>query len=265
MPSFEDALKTEERWALTDFIASLGGSETPNYATLVVASPVEEEIDVTKTAISLFDKAPAARFPVVGQVMEPGREFHPPVTSVVVRAIYDQRKIAFEVSWDDTHADTTGKNAPDLQVPPAEEEAEAAPAEAAPAAGGGDFWGESAAPAPSPSAAPAGSGDFWGEGAGEAPAAAPAGSEFSDAVAVQLPATIPPGAQKPYFLFGDASNPVDLWFAGPLGQGEPGAPARGPRERQHHPLEGTEVEGTAKYENGSGRRSSCATSARPRA
>jgi hypothetical protein len=43
-------------------------------------------------------------------------------------------------------------------------------------------------------------------------AAAAAASEFSDAVAIQIPAQVPTGALKPYFIFGDAQNPVDLWF-----------------------------------------------------
>ena len=43
-----------------------------------------------------------------------------------------------------------------------------------------------------------------------APAAPP--SEFSDAVAIQIPTQVPTGARKPYFIFGDAQNSVDLWF-----------------------------------------------------
>ena len=44
----------------------------------------------------------------------------------------------------------------------------------------------------------------------QAPAAAP--SEFSDAVAIQIPSQAPTDARKPYFIFGDVQNPVDLWF-----------------------------------------------------
>ena len=44
--------------------------------------------------------------------------------------------------------------------------------------------------------------------------AAPAGqpSEFSDAVSIQIPTQAPTGARKPYFIFGDGQNSVDLWF-----------------------------------------------------
>ncbi|MBF0368438.1 MAG: c-type cytochrome [Magnetococcales bacterium] len=35
---------------------------------------------------------------------------------------------------------------------------------------------------------------------------------FEDAIAVQLPITIPEGMEKPYFGMGDPSNPVNLWM-----------------------------------------------------
>ena len=44
------------------------------------------------------------------------------------------------------------------------------------------------------------------------PAPRRAPSEFSDAVAIQIPLQVPAGARKPYFIFGDPQNPVDLWF-----------------------------------------------------
>ena len=77
--------------------------------------------------------------------------------------------------------------------------------ESAPAgAEGGDVWGGEEAPAADAAAA-----DPFAE---EADTGAAPASEFSDAVAIQLPAQLPSGARKPYFLFGDAQNPVDLWF-----------------------------------------------------
>ena len=79
MPSFLDALKPEQRWAITDFIVSLSGSDGPGYANLVVAKHVQDPIDLAKGAAS-FASAPVARFPIIGQIMEPGRAFHPPAT-----------------------------------------------------------------------------------------------------------------------------------------------------------------------------------------
>jgi mono/diheme cytochrome c family protein len=209
MPSYFDSLDEAGRWALTDYVYSLGDGDAPGYATLVVATPLDDEIDLARGE-ETFAAAARARLPVVGQIMQPGRAFAPSATAVEVKAVYDQRRIAFLVRWHDIRADTQAHNAPTLAVPLADEEL--APAEGAetdiwgqaaePTGSSDDFWGEAEAPA-------AAADDIWGE-----PATTPAqaGAEFSDAVAIQLPAQAPTGVAKPYFLFGDAERPVDLWF-----------------------------------------------------
>ena len=131
MPSFADALKPEQRWAITDFIASLSGTNGPGYTNLVVAKHVAGSDRSAKGAAS-FASAPVARFPIIGQIMEPGRAFHPPATSVTVQAIYDAESIALLVRWHDMSAEKTGKNGPSLPVPPEEEESEGGAAAAAP-------------------------------------------------------------------------------------------------------------------------------------
>lgn len=205
MPSFLDALTPEQRWAITDYIVSLS-DERPRYANLVVARRVEEPIDLAN-GIASFESAPAARFPIIGQIMEPGRSFHPPATSVVVQAIYDAESIAILVRWHDMSAQTTGRNGPSLPVPLEEEEESQGPV---------SVWGEAeveaaAGRAQEPAGAQEAGADIWGEAeAGPAQGVPP--SEFSDAVAVQIPSQVPTGARKPYFIFGDAQNPVDLWF-----------------------------------------------------
>jgi mono/diheme cytochrome c family protein len=196
MPSFVDGVTTEQRWAITDFIVSLSGSDGPGYTNLVVAKYVQDPIDLARGTAS-FESAPAARFPIVGQIMEPGRTFHPPTTSVTVQAIYDAESIALLVRWHDMSAEKAGTNGPSLPVPPEEEES---------APGGAQQTGES--PFGDAELAPAEEQDPFAEAA--APAA-PA-SEFSDAVAIQVPSQVPTGARKPYFIFGDAQSSVDLWF-----------------------------------------------------
>ena len=206
MPSFIDALKPEQRWAITDYIVSLSGSDGPGYTKLVIAKHVQDPIDLAKGAAN-FASAPVARFPIIGQIMEPGRAFHPPATSVTVQAIYDADSIALLVRWHDMSAQKTGKNGPSLPVPPEEEEEPAAAAAARrrrrprePLWRGGSRARAGRQP---------GAEDPFAE-----QEAAPAGqpSEFSDAVAIQVPSQVPTGARKPYFIFGDAQNSVDLWF-----------------------------------------------------
>ena len=204
MPSFLDALTPEQRWAITDFIVSLSGSSGPSYSNLVVVRHVEDPIDLAKGTAS-FASAPPARFPIVGQITEPTREFHPPATSVTVQAIYDAESVAFLVRWHDMSAEKAGKNGPSLPVPREEEEEPATGAPAPAGAPAQNPFGE-AAVAPAPTRQPAAN-PFAEEAA---PAAPP--SEFSDAVAIQIPSQVPTGARKPYFIFGDGQNSVDLWF-----------------------------------------------------
>ena len=209
MPSFVDALSVEQRWDLAAYVWSLPPRDTPNYATVVVAKKVQRPLDLDHAA-ELFTDAETAFLPVIGQVIQPGREFHPPLNGVRVRAVYNDSDIAVELRWNDRHADKTGTNAPNLPVPATEDAGEPAGAKPAAAADEGDVWGGAeAAPAAAPKAE--GGKDVWGEEEGAAAPAA-AGSEFADAVAIQLPIEPPTTIRKPYVLFGDKDFPVNLWF-----------------------------------------------------
>ena len=209
MPSFLEALTPEQRWAITDFIVSLSGSDGPAYTNLVVAKHVEDSIDLAKGAAS-FAALPVARFPIVGQIMEPTREFHPPATSVTVQAMYDADSIAVLVRWHDMSAQNTGKNGPSLPVPlDEEEEAAGAPAGGS---GGASADGSKGSAFGEAEVAPTPAGQAQNPFAEAEAAPAAESSEFSDAVSVQIPSQVPTGARKPYFIFGDAQNSVDLWF-----------------------------------------------------
>jgi mono/diheme cytochrome c family protein len=222
MPSFLDALPADQRWAIIDFIGSLSPSETPNYTNLVVAKHVSEPIDVAKGAAS-FASAPIARFPIVGQIMEPGRAFHPSASSVTVQAIYDADSIALLVRWHDMRADKEGKNGLTLTVPPEEEEGEPAAATPAQADQPADPFAEQAAPTVGP-------------------------SEFSDAVAVQIPSQPPTGARKPYFIFGDTQSSVDLWFFDLAGSAPAQFTGRGSGDIK--PSDAKDLTGAANYDQG---------------
>src|SRR5262249_28709184 len=147
-----DALTVDQRWDLANFVYSLSPSDAPSYATLLIASKTAEQIELGDTD-KLFEKAEPGYFPLIGQIIQPGREFHPPATGIRVRAVYNEDYIAFELVWDDMRADTSGKNAPDIAVPAAEDEGEKQEAAKPAAASGG--WGdeEQTAPAAKPAAA----------------------------------------------------------------------------------------------------------------
>jgi mono/diheme cytochrome c family protein len=265
MASFDASLSEEQRWLIADWmVAHAPEGQAPDvapYESLLTAVPVDSleglpgDPAVTE---ELFADAPAALFPVVGQVMQPGRQFHPSAVAVETQAIYDRERIAFRVTWHDMAAETSGHNAPDLETPPyleVQKVLEAATGSEVGAAAqepeqegsgtGGDIWGEDVAGGSGEGGESTGAGgSIWGDqvadedqGAGaeeteEAPsggsiwdepattaaffaggaAGDPDRREFSDAVAIQLPSTLPTGIVRPYFLLGDDTNPVDLWF-----------------------------------------------------
>ena len=227
MPAFGDALQPEQRWAIADYVDALSGSgEGPHYTNLVVVKHVQDQIDLAKGAAN-FVSARVARFPIIGQITEPVRDFHPPTTSVMVQAVYDADSIALLVRWHDIRADKEGKNGPSLPVPPEEEEETetAAPGQAAQAPTPENPFAEAAA----------------------APAVAPP-SEFSDAVAIQIPSQAPAGARKPYFIFGDAQNSVDLWFFD-LSRPQP-LQFTGRGSKDIAPNDSGDVTGVANYDQG---------------
>lgn len=223
MAGFAEGLTQEQRWQIVDWIVAQaeGRTEAP-YTNLLKAVGTTADLSFgqgLETVRQAFDEAPPALFPIIGQIMEPGRAFHPSVVAVEVRSVYDGDEIAFLVTWHDMKAEVSGHNGPDLEVPLDEETTglpEVAQAEAAQAVET-DIWGNPVGgaaelePQPEQPAAPV---DPWAQDAGAAAAAAAAvpESEFSDAVAIQLPIELREGVAKPYFLLGDPQYPVHLWF-----------------------------------------------------
>jgi mono/diheme cytochrome c family protein len=231
MAGFQSALTDEQRWQLVDFIQSLAGGELePGYDNVLLAHAVEGELDLARGR-ELFAEAPAARFPLFGQVVQPGRSFQPSVLDVEARAVFNDDEVAVLVTWSDIRAERTGNNGPDFELPAEEELPGLGAAAAAPTGDAADPFADEETPAADPFAeeeqAPAASdpfadeaaapatgaaGDPWGDDDGGEEAAAAPESEFSDAVAVQFPRVSSTGVRRPYFIFGDELEPVELWF-----------------------------------------------------
>ena len=219
MAGFESALTAEQRWRLVDFITSIsGGAEVAPYANVLDARVVDGELDLARGE-ELFADAPTALFPLIGQVMEPGRDFHPAVIAVEARAVYNADEVAFMLSWHDLQADTGATNAPDLVVP-REDEGDPRPdrAGAAPTTGSDDPFADETVDDPfadeeavDPFADDATADPFAESAEDEAPAGIGA-ADYSDAVAIQFPRSLPEGVRRPYFVFGDAQYPVELWY-----------------------------------------------------
>jgi len=274
MPSYADSLEVEDRQHLVNYVYSLGDGDDPNYGTLITAVYSEEAIDLqdAETLDALFENAPMTRFPLVGQITEPGRNFYPSVTSIEARAVYNRDEIAFRVSWHDLRADNAGRNSPSLEVPMWNEDNGIGGDDGGDGDGGffgveeasgddGGFFGvEEAAPEDDSGffgveTVDESADDFFGGGGDDdffgGGDAGSDGAEFSDAVALQFPASLAPEDKpqlKPYFLFGDSQNPVDLWFVN-LTYGVADT-FRGRGSEQVEPTEADIVEAVTSYDQG---------------
>jgi DMSO reductase family type II enzyme heme b subunit len=100
MPAFLDSVeKPEDIWHLTNYILSLG-PESPRYATLLTARAVREAIPADPAA-ALWSTVDPQNIPLMGQVIVDPRNFNPSIDLVAVRAAYNDREIAFHLTWDD--------------------------------------------------------------------------------------------------------------------------------------------------------------------
>lgn len=115
MPSFLGSIKEEDRWKVADYVWSLSDGDDPGYASMVraMAAPRLEPAGLRAE----LEKAPRARFPVVGQVIEGARSFQPSANAVEVRAAYDSVNVALLVSWHDMSAERAGANTPAALAP----------------------------------------------------------------------------------------------------------------------------------------------------
>jgi DMSO reductase family type II enzyme heme b subunit len=123
MPAFLDSVeKPEDIWHLTNFILSLGPESAP-HASLVSVTSVSDAIP-DDPAAEFWTKVAASHIPLMGQVIVDPRNFNPVIDLVTVRAAYNDKEIAFHLTWDDpgeTRTDEANKlftDAISLQFPP---------------------------------------------------------------------------------------------------------------------------------------------------
>jgi DMSO reductase family type II enzyme heme b subunit len=122
MPAFIDSVeKPEDIWHLTNFIVSLG-PDGPRPATLLTVTSVTDAIPDDPNA-EFWSKRPPQNVLLMGQVIVDPRNFNPSVDLVSLRAVYNDKEIAFHLTWDDPNQSTPdGKDvfadAVSLQFPP---------------------------------------------------------------------------------------------------------------------------------------------------
>lgn len=172
MPSFVKALNQRDRWYLANYIKSLQHDLTDHQ----VLKPlrVDGSLPAAPDAAA-WAGAEAMDVRLAGQVVVAPRWQNPSIELVTIRALYNDKEIAFLVQWDDPFQDVTHKTDNEFNTK------------------------EIAKP---------GAFSSYIEANGMVPRKL---EKYRDSIALQFAAKQPEGPKKPHFLRGDSSNPVHLW------------------------------------------------------
>ena len=111
MPSFADTLSDEERWALAYYVESIQSPDVPGADVIIKAHRVEGELPTDPDAPA-WQKAKPLVIPLSGQVLVKPRWQIPSVDTVVIRALFNEKSIAFLIVWDDPFKDTVHQPSP---------------------------------------------------------------------------------------------------------------------------------------------------------
>lgn len=115
MPSFTDSLKDDERWHLANFVVSLQRKEIKPEQVLR-AKQVKGELPLTPDD-KAWEKAGTIDVLMSGQVIAKPRWENPSVDLVTVKALYNDKEIAFLLEWTDRFKDTVHNSELEYKVP----------------------------------------------------------------------------------------------------------------------------------------------------
>jgi len=115
MPSYADSLGEEERWALAHYVKSLQTTEEPSANIVLRASRVSGELP-GGSADPRWQAAPFLAVALAGQVLAKPRWENHSVDAVTVRALYNDRAIAFLLEWDDRFKDVEHRPGPEPEL-----------------------------------------------------------------------------------------------------------------------------------------------------
>lgn len=217
MPSFVKSMNEEERWALANYIKSFQHQQTAHQ--VLKAAPIAGDLPETPDDAA-WDGASPMDMRLAGQVISAPRWQNPSIEMVTIRALFNDKDIAFRIEWDDPFKDIVHK---------ADEEFD--PKEIAKVGAFNSYV--------------------------EAIDMIPRNLEtFRDSIALQFPVKKPEGTKKPHFYRGGSSDQVHLWMwkADLDAKGEPATVegnARGWKQAvKDQAKDAQQVSGKAKWDQG---------------
>jgi DMSO reductase family type II enzyme heme b subunit len=217
MPSFIKSLNEEDRWNLANYIKSLQHKLTSHQA--LKAQPVQGELPESPDD-DAWNTAGPMDIRLAGQVVAPPRWQNPSVEMVTVQALFNDKDIAFKLTWDDPFKDVKHDKSKEFN-----------PVELAKVGGFNSYV----------------------EANGMVTRAL---ETFRDSIALQFAVKAPKGTKKPHFYRGSSSDQVHLlvWRADADAAGKRGTVegnARGWKQPiKAQAQEGQQITGKAKWDQG---------------
>ncbi len=172
MPSFIKSLNEEDRWNLANYIKSLQHTLSSHQA--LKAKPVDGTLPESPKDAA-WDSAEPMDIRLAGQVVAAPRWQNPSIEMVTVQALFNDKDIAFRLTWDDPFKDVSHDKSKEFK-----------PAEIS----------------------KVGAFNSYVEANGMVPRAL---ETFRDSIALQFPVKPPQGTKKPHFYRGSSSDQVHLW------------------------------------------------------
>ncbi|OGL15109.1 MAG: hypothetical protein A3F92_16760 [Candidatus Rokubacteria bacterium RIFCSPLOWO2_12_FULL_71_22] len=117
MPSYVDSLPEDERWALAHYVRSLQTTEEPSATVVLRASQLAGPLP-DSPGDPRWRATPYLAVPLAGQVIAKPRWQNHAVDAITVRALYNDRAIAFLFEWDDPFKDVEHKPGPEPALGP---------------------------------------------------------------------------------------------------------------------------------------------------
>ncbi|HJM82313.1 MAG TPA: c-type cytochrome [Nitrospinota bacterium] len=175
MPSFANSIKEEERWALAHFVQSL--QYKPNEEQNLQVPKVEGELPVNPED-EMWKRSGKIDVLLTGNVLIKPRWQNITVDLVEVQALYNDKEIAFRLSWHDRFANVIHEGNEQLH-----QTAKKKPEDR----GGLQTY------------VPIYSSDYKP-------------GRYRDSVMLQFPVKLQGGSEKPHFLNGDPRHEVNMWW-----------------------------------------------------
>ncbi len=100
MPTYQDSLTDEERWALATYVHGLSPAEEPQPDPRVIAPMIEGELPATLDDPA-WDGAKEAYFPMTAQIIWEPVNTNPTVYDLYVKALHNGEEVALLLTWDD--------------------------------------------------------------------------------------------------------------------------------------------------------------------